>query len=133
MDGTFTRSVRMGRLTVDVKVGRSAGFSVGGAAGSEGSLQRSVEGCRGPCHLATGTLECHGAGLMVHGGRHCPLHVGILFQECPEDGASGAHHVTPLPWCDCQLGLDHLPLVQQGLEARQGTGNLLGGGRGRAP
>ena len=53
-----------------VKEGGPAGVSVGRAAGSEGGLQRGVEGCHGPCHLAAGTLECHGAGLMVRVGWH---------------------------------------------------------------
>ena len=123
----------MGRLAMGVmagvKVGGPAAFIVGDAAGSEGGLQRGVEGCRGPCHLAVGTLECHGAGLMVRGGQHRHAHVGVLLQECPEGGASGAHHITPLPWCDCQLDLDHLPLVQQGLEARHGAATCWGGGR----
>ena len=52
----------MGRLAMGVmacvKVGEPAGVSVGGAAGSEGGPQRGVEGCRGPCHLAVGILEC---------------------------------------------------------------------------
>ena len=47
---------------------------MGGVAGSEGSHHTGVEGCRDPCHLVAGTLECHSAGLTVRGGRHCHGH-----------------------------------------------------------
>ena len=62
-----------------VKVGVPADFVVGGVAGSEGDLQRDVEDCRGPCHLAAGTLECHGAGLMVRVWRHRHGHIGAFL------------------------------------------------------
>ena len=108
-------------------VGGSVTLTVGdggGGGSGGGSLQISVEEGLDSCDLAPRILEPESAGLTVLWGRHCHDYVRDLLQESLDDGTGRAHHVGPLLWRYCQLSLNQLPIVQPGLEARHGAGNL---------